>query len=28
MTRWKSYYGVNQRPSLMRELNGWIRYWL
>ncbi len=25
LTGWKSYYGLNQRPSLMRELNGWIR---
>ncbi|WP_249533834.1 group II intron maturase-specific domain-containing protein [Escherichia coli] len=25
LTGWKSYYGLNQRPSLMQELNGWIR---
>ncbi|EOJ8862336.1 group II intron reverse transcriptase/maturase [Escherichia coli] len=25
LTGWKSYYGLNQRPSLMRELNGWLR---
>lgn len=25
LTGWKSYYGLNQWPSLMRELNGWIR---
>lgn len=22
---WKSYYGMNEWPSIMRELNGWIR---
>ncbi|HFS3071158.1 TPA: group II intron reverse transcriptase/maturase [Escherichia coli] len=25
LTGWKSYYGLNQWPSLMRELNRWIR---
>lgn len=25
LTGWKSYYGLNQWPSVMRELNGWIR---
>ncbi|HCB4955441.1 TPA: group II intron reverse transcriptase/maturase, partial [Salmonella enterica subsp. enterica serovar Bredeney] len=24
-TGWKSYYGLNEWPSLMRELNRWIR---
>lgn len=25
LTGWKSYYGLNEWPSIMRELNGWIR---
>lgn len=25
MTGWKSYYRLNEWPSLIRELNGWIR---
>jgi len=25
LTGWKSYYKLNQWPSLLRELNGWIR---
>lgn len=25
LTGWKSYYGLNEWPSLMRELNRWIR---